>query len=103
MTVFKLMRKKDNSFYPLFINRKTEYKKEKWISAECIPTKGFSVRKGFHCCVRPIAPHLKLELSNGEKRVWILAEVKKFKFYERPESQGGLWVLAQKIKILGEV
>jgi len=103
MTVFKLMRKKNENFYPLFINRKMECKLGKWIDAECFPTKGFSIRKGWHCCFYPIAPHLKTELSNGEKRVWVFAEIDDWETYDRPESQGGTWILAQKIKIIGAV
>lgn len=104
MTAYKLVRKlKDGNLYPLFINKKEQFAINEWLSAECYPTKGFAVRKGFHCCFQPVAPHLKLHLSNGEERVWILCEVEDWESYNRPESQGGAWVLAQKIKVIREL
>lgn len=97
---YKLLRiKKDGKLYPLFINKTVETPIGEWMEAECHPTKGFAVRKGWHCCFRPIAPHLKTELSNGEKRIWIECEVEDWESYDRPESQGGAWILAQRMKI----
>lgn len=98
---YKLVRIKDGKFYPLFINRKEEIKTGEWLQAECYPTKGFAVRQGWHCCFEKNAPHLKEELSNGEKRIWIKCEVKNWDIYDRPESQGGAWVLAQNMKVIG--
>lgn len=69
------------------------------MKAECFPTKGFAIRQGWHCCFKPIAPHLKTELKTGEKRVWVECEVEDFESYNRPESQGGAWILAQRMKI----
>ena len=46
------------------------------------------------------APHLKMELANGEKRVWVKCEVKDYETYNRPESQGGKWILAQRMKVI---
>ena len=104
MKAYKLVRKlKDGKLYPLFINKKEPFIFNKWLKAECYPTKGFAVRKGFHCCFQPLAPHLKEHLSNGEQRVWIECEVKDWESYDRPESQGGAWILAQKMKVLGEL
>ena len=67
MKVYKLLRIKDGKLYPLFINRKVETQIGVWMDAECYPTKGFAVRRGWHCCYQPLAPHLKTELANGEK------------------------------------
>lgn len=100
MKVYKLVRtKKDGKLYPLFINKTIETPIGVWMDAECHPTKGFAVRQGWHCCFKPIAPHLKTLLSNGEQRVWIECEVEDWESYDRPESQGGAWILAQKMKI----
>lgn len=100
MKAYKLLRmKKDGKLYPLFINKTIPTPLNEWLIAECHPTKGFAVRQGWHCCFNPIAPHLKKELANGEKRVWVECEVEDFTTYDRPESQGGAWVLAQKMKI----
>lgn len=101
MKAYKLLRmKKDGNLYPLFINKTIPTPLNEWLIAECHPTKGFAVRQGQHCCFKPVAPHLKKELANGEKRVWVECEVEDFTKYERPESQGGAWILAQKMKII---
>jgi hypothetical protein len=100
MRAYKLLRiKKDGKLYPLFINKKTSTPLGEWLEAECCPTKGFAVRKGWHCCFQPLAPHLKTELKTGEKRVWVECEVEDWESYDRPESQGGAWILAQRMKI----
>ena len=74
-----------------------------WMQAECYPTKGFAVRQGWHCCFKPIAPHLSMHLANGEQRVWVECEVEDWESYNRPESQGGSWILAQRMKIVREL
>lgn len=104
MKAYKLIRKlKDDKYYPLFIGKTKEYVFGEWLEAECLPTKGFAVRKGFHCCFKPYAPHLKLKLASGEQRVWVECEVEDWNSYDRPESQGGSWILAQKMKLIKEV
>lgn len=104
MIAYKLVRKlKDGKLHPLFINKKSVIELGIWLQAECYPTKGFAVRKGWHCCFRPYAPHLKTNLSSGEQRVWVECEVEDFKTYDRPESQGGQWILSQKIKVIREM
>lgn len=97
---YKLMRIKDGVLYPLFINRNVPTPIGEWLPAECHPTKGFAVRQGWHCCFQPVAPHLKMTLANGEQRVWVECEVEDWQKYDRPESQGGAWILAQNMKIL---
>ena len=104
MKAYKLLRKlKDGSLHPLFINKKEATPLGKWMEAECYPTKGFAVRQGWHCCFRPLAPHLSIKLSNGEQRVWVECEVEDYESYNRPESQGGAWILAQQMKIIREL
>lgn len=99
LKAYKLMRlKKDGNVYPLFINKNVPTEFGKWMAAECHPTKGFEVRKGWHCCFKPVAPHLKEMLANGEQRVWVEVEVADYKTYKRPESQGGWWILADRMK-----
>ena len=101
MKAYKLLRiKKDGKLYPLFINKTVETPIGKWMQAEFHPTSGFQPRCGWHCCFQPLAPHLKLELSNGEQRVWVECEVEDWESYDRPISQGGAWVLAQRMKII---
>lgn len=101
MKAYKLMRiKNDGNLYPLFINKTVATPIGEWLQAECHPTKGFAVRQGFHCCFQPNAPHLKRELANGEKRVWVECEVEDWERYDRPIQQGGAWVLAQRMKVI---
>ena len=92
--------RKDGTLGSLFIDRKQVIPIGIWLEAECTPTKGFAVRKGFHCCYEMNAPHLKKELSNGEMRVWVKCEVEDYVEYDRPESQGNTWVLANRMKVL---
>ncbi len=95
---YKLMRQlKDGTVHPLFINKKEETRFGVVLPAECYPTKGFAVRQGWHCCFTPYAPHLKHDLSNGEHRVWVEVLVRNYDTYNRPESQGGAWILAQEM------
>ena len=98
MKAYKLVKKtKDGKLYPLFIDKKRPYILGEKRTAEYIPTKGFAPRLGFHCCFKPYAPHLKEKLSNGEERVWIECEINDFETYDRPESQGGEWLLAKEL------
>jgi len=101
MIAYKLLRvlKTDGLLHPLFIDKKNPTPIGVWLKAKCIPTPGFQVRMGYHCCFIPYAPHLKTELASGEKRVWVECEVEDWSSYNRPESQGGAWILAQRMKI----
>ena len=100
VVAYKLVRIKGGKLYPLFINRNEEIKMYQWLPAQCHPTKGFAVRHGWHCTQIPVAPHLKLKLKSGEQRVWVMVIVENFAMYQRPESQGGTWILAQKMMVL---
>lgn len=98
MRAFKLVRLgKDGKCYPLFINKKEAFRFGETMIAGYYPTPGFAGRMGFHCCFKPLAPHLKEKLANGEQRVWIELDVEDYETYDRPESQGGMWILAKKI------
>jgi hypothetical protein len=99
MVAYKLIRKlKDGSLSPLFINKKSRIPVGVWMDAEYHPTKGYSGRKGWHCTLKPNAPHL-----SEKNRVWVEVEIGDFEYYNRPESQGGTWVLAQRMKIIKEL
>lgn len=87
------------NLHSLFIHKKEPLPVGEWMEAECYPTNGFAVREGWHCCFAPVAPHLKRQLSSGEIRVWAEVEVKDWEKYDRPESQGGAWILAKYMKI----
>ena len=94
--VYKLLRvRKDGSIGPLFINRKQRIPINKWLVAEDHPTKGYAHRKGWHCTAQPIAPHL-----SKKGRRWYQVLICDYVECVRPQSQGGLWFLAQQMKVV---
>ena len=96
MIAYKLFRKlKNGTITSLFINKKVPLQFNTWLEAECHPTKGFKVRPYWHCTSEPIAPHL-----SEKNRVWLKVEMEDYQEFKRPQSQGGLWYLAGKIRIL---
>lgn len=93
---YKLIKqRKDGSLGPLFINRRQRIPVGEWLVAEDIPTKGYAHRPGWHCCLKPEAPHL-----SEKGRVWCKVIVADFQVLDRPKSQGGTWVLAKQMKVL---
>ena len=99
MKAYKLIRKmKDGSLSPLFINKKSRIPVGEWMNAELNPTKGFAVRPGWHCTSKPVAPHL-----SEKNRVWVKVDIEDWTVHNRPESQGGIWFTANKIKFIGEI
>nr|NIV33204.1 hypothetical protein [Anaerolineae bacterium] len=83
------------SLGPLFINARLRLPLGEWMDAEDHPTKGYAHRPGWHCTLSPEAPHL-----SEKGRVWARVRLDGVEFHHRPESQGGTWALAQKMKIL---
>ena len=99
MKAFKLCRLlSDGNITPLFINKKQKLPFNVWMDAESHPTKGYAYRPYWHCTSLPIAPHLK-----KEGRVWVECEIEEYSEFIRPDSQGGKWYLAGKIKLLNIV
>lgn len=97
MKAYKLLRlRKDGSLGPLFINKRQVIPLGVWLEAEDHPTKGYAHRPGWHTAPEPKAPHLT---TRG--RVWAHVEIEDYVDLPRPESQGGTWLLAQKMKVLG--
>lgn len=66
-----------------------------WMQAEPHPTKGYKFRPHWHCTSEPVAPHL-----SEKGRAWYKVEIDDYTEYKRPDCQGGLWYLSNKIKIL---
>lgn len=100
MIAYKLLRRrKDGTLGPLFINASQRIPLGEWLEAEDHPTKGYAHRPGWHCTLKPEAPHLKMEVSGG-KRVWCIVQLRDTRKYTRPESQGGTWVLGNHMKVL---
>lgn len=93
---YKLVKlRKDGTISPLFINKSMVIPINKWLNAESHPTKGYAIRKGWHVMDKPIAPHLS---KTG--RVWCKIEMIGYKELQRPKSQGGLWWLANKMRVI---
>lgn len=98
MIAYKLFRlRRDGSLGSLFINRKIRLEVGVWQKAESHPTKGFAVREGWHVTSSPNAPHLSMK-----GRVWKKVEIKDYYEMNRPESQGGKWFIAKRMRIIGD-
>lgn len=89
-------RRADGSLGPLFINARLRVPVGVWMQAEDHPTKGYAHRPGWHATYAPVAPHLR---QDGD-RVWCRVLLQGCQDFQRPESQGGIWVLAQRLKVL---
>lgn len=99
MRAFKLFREmKDGSIAPLFINKTQRLDIGKWYKAEAHRTKGYKFRPGWHCTSQPVAPHL-----SEKGRGWYEVEIKNYEDMKRPPSQGGLWYLANNLKVIKKV
>lgn len=97
MIAYKLLHyRKDGTLGPLFINAKQRIPVGEWLKAEAHRKKGYAFRPGWHCTLKPSAPHLK----QGKDRVWCKVEIDDVTFHNRPAAQGGCWALANSMKVL---
>jgi hypothetical protein len=93
---YKLFRQlKSGDITSLFINKSRRLPYNIWLQAEPFPTKGYKFRPFWHCTSQPIAPHL-----TEKNRIWKKVLMDDYHEYHRPQNQGGLWYLAERIKIL---
>ena len=96
MIAYKLLRvRNDCTIGPLFINARQRLKLGEWYDAEDHPTKGYAHRPGWHATRKPEAPHLSMK-----GRAWFKVEIQDFETLQRPEHQGGLWFLANKMRLV---
>ena len=96
MKAYKLLRERKNgTIGSLFINRKNIIPIGEWIFSEEHKTKGYKFRPGWHVTTKPEAPHL-----SDKGRAWYEVEVEDYYKMNRPKSQGGVWLIAKKMKIL---
>lgn len=96
MIGFKLLSlRKDGTIGPLFINKRLVIPVGKWMDAEPHLTKGYAFRPGWHVMSQQSAPHL-----STKGRVWAKVEIADYVEVHRPASQGGLWFLAQRMRVL---
>jgi hypothetical protein len=100
MIRYKLFRvRKDGSIGPLFIDARRRIMIGEWMEAETHHRKkGFAYRPGWHCTEAPVAPHLSMK-----GRQWFVVETEGEELVKRPPSQGGYWIIADRIKVIGEV
>jgi hypothetical protein len=104
MKAYKLFKvRKDGSIGSLFMDAARKLPLGEWMEAEDHTRSGFSPRIGWHTLANPSTPHLAMKLANGQERAWYEVEIEDFTEVERPESQGGLWYLANRIKIIREL
>lgn len=120
----------DGKLFPLFIGKTQETPMNEWVPAENIPTKGYSLRPGWHLgATMPSAPWLmsadgtyKSQRGKRFKRVWCeveyvsdvdyTSEVEQLPkkcftdrlpdggFYNFRESGNRLWIIADRIRIV---
>lgn len=126
MIAYKLFRVRDGKLYPLFIGRSKPIPMGVWVEAECIPTKGYAVRPGWHVAPEPEAPHLcKRDGTMAADRRWARVEIPDtdngwqeiaeesptkdlrdrvpeggFYRFPRPAHQGGEWLIAGRMKVI---
>ena len=102
MLAYKLFKqRKDGTLGPLYINATQVIPIGVWLEAEDHPTKGFAHRPSWHCTKKKSAPHIKKNPKSGPKRVWCRVEIGgKIEPFERPEIQGGTWLLAQRLRVI---
>lgn len=97
MIAFKLMAiRKNGTLGSLFIDKRKKVAVGEWMTAKCVPTKGFKVRTGFHSMLTRYAPHL-----SQKGRVWVKVELAgKIEVHDRPATQGGRWLTSEKMRVL---
>jgi len=99
MIGYKLLRKrKDGTLGPLFVNVSQRIPIGEWLQAEDHPMKGYLHRPFWHVMQKPEAPHL-----SNKGRVWCEVEIEDFHTMKRPKSQGGIWFLANQMKVVKEI
>jgi len=99
LTAYKLFKKrKDGSLGSLFVNARQKLIRGEWHQARNYHPKNLKERPGWHCLLKPFAPHL-----SEKNRVWCLVEIKDVSELSRPKSQGGKWLLANHLRIIKEL
>ena len=95
MLAYKLLRmRKNGTLGPLFINARQVIPIGIWLKAGKYRTKNYAYRPGWHTTSKPEAPHLSMK-----GRIWAEVSIGIFTPYRRPPSQGGVWFIAQYMKV----
>ena len=97
MKAYKLVKqRKDGSLGSLFVDASRKLPVGLWMPAINHKPKALKERMGWHCLKSPNAPHL-----SKDGRVWVEVECSGAEEINRPECQGGTWLLAKQMKIVG--
>lgn len=101
MIAYKIFRRRKNgTLGPLFINRGLHIVAGVWYEAEDHQTPGYAHRPGWHATRMPLAPHLKLDIDG---RRWYKVELGgRIVEHRRPQAQGGIWLLADRMRVIHE-
>lgn len=122
--LFRTLKGRPGEIFPLFIGKSIPTPIGEWVSAEFIPTPGFSYRPGWHVGRTPQADHLmKKDGTLPSDRVWAEVEIPADKDWQkeadkqptkdiqghvpeggyyrfkRPSNQGGEWLIAGSMKV----
>ena len=97
-TGYKLFRvRANNTLGPLFVGKRRVLPIGQWLECETnLPHPGLAHRPGWHVLLKPDAPHL----SRKGRRMYQVAFDGELSREQRPMSQGGEWVTAQRIMII---
>jgi len=96
MKSYKLVKqRKDGSLGSLFVDASRKLPIGEWMEAINHRPRKLKERKGWHCLTSPHAPHL-----GTRGRVWVEVECEDFTIMQRPEIQGGVWLLANRMRII---
>lgn len=102
MKTFKLMRRRRGSdlLYPLFIGKSQGLQLGVWYEAQCLPTKGYALRPGWHSGASPAAPWLlRKDGTLAADRVWCECEIEDYYVFRRPSARGGEWYISKRLCI----
>jgi hypothetical protein len=102
MIAYKLFSvRADGTLGALFIDSSTVIPVGQWLASKCVPTKGFSVRQGWHAARTPVAPHLALRPVGKRQRVWCKVELAGTIVNKAvPRAQGAQWLIAERMRVL---
>jgi hypothetical protein len=94
------------NLHPLFVDKKNPVPLGEWLPAHdhtaLAQKAGLQPRPGWHAATKPSAPHLMSRAGDMRPgRVWAEVEMpaSQSRHYERPESQGGDWLLGGQMRV----
>lgn len=100
--LFRTLKTRPGEIFPLFIDKTRSIPMYRWLTSECVPTKGFMVRSGWHCINMPYAPHLlKKDGTTAQNRVWGEVDIPISNYYTMRKSKDETeWIIAEAIRVV---